>query len=74
MHQPASLLTPPMQYKVGDALLLNDTGRLINVQLTRLVEYTGNFARFHYTPINEQENAEFQKQADQQKSAWRSLW
>lgn len=74
MHQPASLVTSTLQYKVGDALILNDHGKLINVQLTRLVENTGNYSRFLYTPINNKEIRQFEKEIERQSGEWKKLF
>ena len=74
MHQPASLVTSTLQYKVGDALILNDHGKLINVQLTRLVENTGNYSRFLYTPINKKEISHFEKEIERQSGEWKKLF
>lgn len=71
MHQPASILTPALHYKVGDALILNNQGNLMNVQLTRLVENTGNFARFQYAPLNTREDKAFEEALDLQTNEWK---
>ncbi len=68
IQQPASLLTPSLQYKVGDALILNDHGRMSNVQLTRLIENTGNYSRFLYTPVTSNENN------DDENDDWTNAW
>jgi len=71
MHQPASILTPALHYKVGDALILNNQGNLMNVQLTRLVENTGNFARFQYAPLNTREDKAFEEALNVQTNEWK---
>lgn len=73
MHQPASLLTPTLHYKVGDALIVNDHGKLSNVQLTRLIENSGNFLRFQYTPLNEKEEKEFDRSLNEKSGEWFKL-
>lgn len=70
IQQPASLLTPSMHYKVGDALILNDHGKMMNVQLTRLLENTGNYSRFQYAPLNSREENDFEKEIQQQTTGW----
>jgi len=70
IQQPASLLTPSMHYKVGDALILNDHGKMMNVQLTRLLENTGNYSRFQYAPLNTREAHDFEKDIEQQTNGW----
>ena len=72
MQQPASIITPSLHYKVGDALILNDHGNMMNVQLTRLVENTGNYSRFQYTPLNQKEDQAFEKDLLDQTSEWYS--
>ncbi len=57
IKQPASLLTPSLHYKVGDALILSDHGKMSSVQLTRLVENTGNYSRFLYAPVDSTKQA-----------------
>jgi hypothetical protein len=49
--QPPSLLTPPLAYQPGDTVTLDEGGRRVEVQLTRLLENTGNFARFQYSAL-----------------------
>jgi len=70
MHQPASIITPSLHYKVGDALILNDHGKMMNVQLTRLVENTGNYSRFQYISLNQKENSDFEKEIFDQTNKW----
>jgi hypothetical protein len=70
IQQPASILTPSLYYKVGDALILNDHGRMTSVQLTRLIENTGNYSRFQYAPINSVENNESGDRPEDQTSEW----
>jgi hypothetical protein len=66
IKQPASLLTPSMQYKVGDALILNDHGKLSNVHLTRMIEMNANYSRFEYNKqqFDEQAATKDQKNDD----------
>jgi len=70
IQQPASILTPSLFYKVGDALILNDHGRMTSVQLTRLIENTGNYSRFQYAPINSVENNESGDKLEDQTGEW----
>jgi len=73
VSQPASLLTPSLHYKVGDALILNDSGKMVNVQLTRLIEHSGNFSRFQFSPLNARENKEFEQELDRKTDEWIKL-
>ncbi len=50
-RQPPSLLTPPLAYRLGDTVTLDEGGRKVEVQLTRLLENTGNYARFQYSTV-----------------------
>jgi len=70
MQQPASIITPSLHYKVGDAIILNDHGSMMNVQLTRLVENTGNYSRFQYIPLNQKEDLAFEEEIFNQTSEW----
>ena len=74
IKEPASILTPSLHYKVGDALILNDHGNMMNVQLTRLVENTGNYSRFQFSPLNTRENKAFEKDISAQENEWKRLW
>ncbi|NOY67216.1 MAG: hypothetical protein GXP13_07385 [Gammaproteobacteria bacterium] len=70
IQQPASIITPTLHYKVGDALILNDHGNMMNVQLTRLVENTGNYSRFQYSPVNQKEEIKFEQDLIDQANKW----
>jgi len=70
IKQPATLLTPSLHYKVGDALILNDHGKMMNVQLTRLIENTGNYSRFQYAHVNSSEEQQFEQDLDSQANEW----
>lgn len=48
INQSATLLTPALHYKVGDALILNNQDSTLQVQLTRILENTRNFTHFQY--------------------------
>lgn len=47
-NQSATLLTSALHYKVGDSIIINNQDKTLQVQLTRLLENTGNFAHFQY--------------------------
>lgn len=70
IQQPASLLTPSTYYKVGDALILNDHGKMSNVQLTRLLENTGNYSRFQFSALNTREVQDFDKESSEKMARW----
>lgn len=56
--QSLSLLTPARHYKVGDALIINNQGNNFRVQLTHLLENTGNYSHFQYIPLDTQESTQ----------------
>jgi len=53
INQPATLITPPMPYRVGSKVEIKILGKKINVELTKLITNTGLFAQFQFTPLNE---------------------
>ncbi len=56
INQPATLITPPAPYRVGNKLELKILGKKINVELTKLLTNTGLFAQFQFNTLNEQYN------------------
>jgi len=48
IHQPATLITGPVPWRVGNKLVLNILGKDFQVELTRLVQNTGLFAQFQF--------------------------
>lgn len=58
INQSPTLLTPALHYKAGDSLVINQhDDTLHHVQLTKLLENTGNFSRFQYIPLATQDTA-----------------
>lgn len=53
LSQPATLLTPSLPYQVGDTVNVNSHGKIARVQLTKLLENTGLFSQFQFTPLDE---------------------
>ncbi|MGA7801401.1 MAG: hypothetical protein WCC36_11385 [Gammaproteobacteria bacterium] len=49
--QPATLLTPALPYRVDDTVTVYSHGKETRVRLTKLVENTGTFAQFHFSPL-----------------------
>jgi hypothetical protein len=47
--QPNSIIVPALPYNVDDTLALEDAEGKRTIQLTKLVEITGSFARFQFT-------------------------
>lgn len=70
IKQPATLLTPSLHYREGDTLILNDHGNIVNVQLTRLIENTGNYSRFQYTPVKPMEDQKVEPEIEIQTDDW----
>jgi hypothetical protein len=65
--QPNSIVVPALPYHVDDTLVLEDAEGKRTIQLTKLVEVTGSFARFQFIhqdtvdgkkPQNEQKKKE----------------
>jgi hypothetical protein len=48
IKQPATLITTPMPWRVGNKLMLNMLGKDVRVALTQLVQNTGLFAQFQF--------------------------
>jgi cyclic-di-GMP-binding protein len=52
--QPATLLTPALPYHVGDVMIVNSHGKESRVELTKVVENTGTFAQYQFSPLDNQ--------------------
>ena len=52
IDQPASVLVPSLNHQVGQVLTVNAHGNESQIQLTKLLENTGTFAQFQFTPLN----------------------
>jgi hypothetical protein len=57
IKQPATLITGPVPWRVGNKLVLNILGRNLRVELTRLVQNTGLFAQFQFEFMDEKSRA-----------------
>ncbi|MEJ2343839.1 MAG: hypothetical protein P8076_00240 [Gammaproteobacteria bacterium] len=53
LSQPPTLLIPATRHRAGDTLIVGDEENPGRVRLTRLVEGTGNFARYQYEPVGD---------------------
>ncbi|HFD80375.1 MAG TPA: hypothetical protein ENK05_08305 [Gammaproteobacteria bacterium] len=53
IQQRATLLLPSPPFRAGDTAIANCHGKDVRVKLTRLVENTGSFAQFQFTPLGE---------------------
>jgi len=51
INQPATLITPPVPYRVGSKVELKILGKKINVELTKQLTNTGLFAQFQFTTL-----------------------
>jgi hypothetical protein len=49
LGQPATVITPPLPYRVGSNVLLKSNGAERHVRLTKLIENTGLFAQFQFS-------------------------
>ncbi len=52
IDQPASLVTSTSHYEVGDRLIVDHHGHTTVVQLSEVLEQTGNITRFQYHELN----------------------
>ncbi|MFV2060363.1 MAG: hypothetical protein ACC653_06730 [Gammaproteobacteria bacterium] len=52
INQPATLITPPVPYRVGSKAEIKILGKKIEVELTKQLTNTGLFAQFEFTPVN----------------------
>lgn len=57
LGQPATLLTPALPYHAGDLLLVSSHGKEARVELTKLMENTGSFAQYQFSPLDSQSEA-----------------
>ena len=53
IKQPATLITGPVPWRVGNKLVLNILGKDVRVELTRLIQNTGLFAQFQFEFMDE---------------------
>lgn len=56
IKQPATLITGPVPWRVGNKLVLNILGRDVRVELTRLIQNTGLFAQFEFGFLDEEKS------------------
>jgi hypothetical protein len=52
INQPATLITPPVPYRVGSKVEIKILGKKIEVELTKQLTNTGLFAQFEFLTIN----------------------
>ncbi len=48
INQPATLITPPVPYRSGNKLTIKILGKLLNIELTKMLQNTGMFAQFQF--------------------------
>ena len=60
LGQPATLIAPPLPFKVNDLVLIDDRGKQHLIRLTRIQESTGAFSQFQFLRENhpKRENSE----------------
>jgi hypothetical protein len=66
IKQPATLITAPVPWRVGNKLMLNMLGKDVRVALTHLVQNTGLFAQFRFEFLDTDEAKESTEQKEQQ--------
>ncbi|MCB1758163.1 MAG: hypothetical protein KDI68_00080 [Gammaproteobacteria bacterium] len=69
----ATLITPSMPFSVGDRLLLMESDRSTEVQLTRLLESTGAFSQFQFS-YGSNQSPEERSKAQNTSNDFDSLW
>ncbi len=63
-NQPASLVTGPVPWRVGNKLTLNILGKNVQVELTRMLQNTGLFAQFQFEFLQEKKQVQEVKKED----------
>ena len=66
IKQPATLITAPVPWRVGNKLMLNMRGKDVRVALTHLVQNTGLFAQFRFEFLDADKAKESTEQKEQQ--------
>ncbi|HKK05312.1 MAG TPA: hypothetical protein VKA50_05620 [Gammaproteobacteria bacterium] len=56
INQPATVITPPVPYRVGSKVTLTVMGHQAPVELTKLMENTGLFAQFQFALLDKPEH------------------
>ena len=56
IQQPACLITPPAPWRIGNQVLINILGKVIQVQLTAITQCTGLFSQFQFKLLNAEQN------------------
>ncbi len=64
INQPASLLTGPVPWRVGNKVVLNILGKDVRVELTRLMQNTGLFAQFQFEFLDRDKSTDTPDQDD----------
>ncbi len=52
IQQAASLITPPAPWRIGNQIMINILGKIIQVQLTSVSQCTGLFSQFQFKQLN----------------------
>ncbi|MFV1984756.1 MAG: hypothetical protein ACC657_14520 [Thiohalomonadales bacterium] len=58
INQPATLITPPVPYRVGSKVEIKIVGIKIKVELTKQLVNTGLFAQFQFTPVKDEKSTQ----------------
>jgi len=78
INQPATLITPPVPYRVGSKVEIKILGKKIKVELTKQLTNTGLFAQFQFTTLENksdlQSNSNDSMPEDPNDSGITSVW
>lgn len=66
INKPATLITSPVPWRVGNKLILNILGKDVRVELTQLVQNTGLFAQFQFEFMDDDKPKSTKSQDDRQ--------
>ena len=66
INQPATLITAPVPWRVGNKLMLHILGRDLAVELRRLVQNTGLFAQFQFEFLESEKSKQHSEQDERQ--------
>ncbi len=58
IQQPATLITPPAPWRVGNQIMVNILGKILHVQLTAVSQCTGLFSQFQFKPLHTEQHDE----------------
>lgn len=66
INQPATLITAPVPWRVGNKLMLHILGKDLGVELSRLVQNTGLFAQFQFEFLENDKPKPYTEQDERQ--------